>query len=214
MSHDPAHGVVGVLLAGGKSRRMGGGDKSLNLLGGESILSRVITKATPQVQTLILNANGDLDRFADFNLPVVPDVIKGHAGPLAGVLTGMAWAREHAPHAPWIATFPTDAPFFPRDLVASLRESTDLAGDDLACAGSLGRPHPVFGLWPVWLYDNLYQAVVDEGVRKIVEWTGRFRLVEVDFPPNPIDPFHNVNSPEDLAEAEKILAEKILAGSM
>ena len=214
MSHDPGHGVVGVLLAGGQSRRMGGGDKNLNMLGGETILSRVIARAKPQVETLILNANGDSSRFADYDLPVIPDVIEGHAGPLAGVLTGMAWAREHKPHAPWIATFPTDAPFFPRDLIASMREATDLAGDDLACAGSLGRPHPVFGLWPVWLYDNLRQAVVEEGVRKIVEWTGRFRLVEVDFPPNPIDPFHNVNSPEDLAEAEKILADKIAAGTL
>ena len=206
MSHDPAHGVVGVLLAGGQSRRMGGGDKCLRELAGEPILAHVIRRALPQVEKLILNANGEADRFEQFELPVVNDVVGDFAGPLAGVLTGMVWAREHMPHVPWIATFPTDAPFFPTDLVQSLWDATDLAGDDLACAGSLGRRHPVFGLWPVWLYDNLLHTVEQEGVRKIDEWTTRFRLVEVDFPASPIDPFFNLNAPEDLAEAEKIMA--------
>lgn len=206
MSHDPAKGVVGVLLAGGLSRRMGGGDKNLRQLGGQTILSRVIAQARPQVEDLILNANGEAGRFEAFDLPVVPDVIEGYAGPLAGVLTGMAWARDNRPNAPWIVSFPTDAPFFPDDLVDSLRQAVDMAGDDLACAGSMGRPHPVFGLWPVWLYDNLHHAVVVEGVRKIDQWTARHRIVEVDFPADPIDPFFNLNSPEDLARAEKLLA--------
>jgi molybdopterin-guanine dinucleotide biosynthesis protein A len=206
MSHDPAKGVIGVLLAGGKSRRMGGGDKNLRQLGGETILSRVVRQARPQVETLILNANGDASRFEAYDLPIIPDVVGDHAGPLAGVLTGMAWARENKPSAPWVVTFPTDAPFFPDDLVDSLRQAVDMAGDDLACAGSMGRPHPVFGLWPVWLYDRLRHAVVEEGVRKIDEWTARYRIVEVDFPADPIDPFFNLNSPEDLETAEKLIA--------
>ena len=205
MSHQPAKGVVGVLLAGGKSRRMGGGDKNLRQLGGISILDRVIRRARPQVETLILNANGDAARFEEFGLPFVPDIFGDHAGPLAGVLTGMAWAREHAPDAPWIATFATDAPFFPEDLVDSLRQAVDMSGDDLACAGSMGRAHPVFGLWPVWLYDKLHRAVVEEGVRKIDQWTARHRLVEVDFAADPIDPFYNLNTPEDIEAAEKLL---------
>jgi len=208
MSHEPAKGVVGVLLAGGKSRRMGGGDKNLRQLGGETILSRVVRQARPQVESLILNANGDASRFESYELPIVPDVVGDHAGPLAGVLTGMAWARENIPAAPWVVTFPTDAPFFPDDLVDSLRQAVDMAGDDLACAGSMGRPHPVFGLWPVWLYDSLHHAVVEEGVRKIDEWTARYRIVEVDFPADPIDPFFNLNSPEDLEAAEKLIAQR------
>ena len=206
MSHAPGHGIIGVLLAGGQSRRMGGGDKCLRKLNGETILSRIVRRARPQVQHLILNANGDTSRFADQGLSIVKDVIPDHAGPLAGVLTGMEWARENMPEAPWIATFPNDAPFFPDDLVVSMHEAVDLANDDLACAGSLGRRHPVFGLWPVWLCDNLRHAVEEEGVRKIDEWTSRFRLVEVDFPASPHDPFFNINSPEDLAEAEGLVA--------
>jgi molybdopterin-guanine dinucleotide biosynthesis protein A len=206
MSRESVKGVVGVLLAGGQSRRMGGGDKNLRELAGQSILSRVIASARPQVDALILNANGEASRFDAFELPVVADIVGDFAGPLAGVLTGMAWAREHQPAAPWIATFPTDAPFFPTDLVESLLHAVDMAGEDLACAGSLGRAHPVFGLWPVWLYDDLHRALVDEGVRKIDEWTARHRIVEVDFPADPIDPFFNLNSPADLVMAEKLLA--------
>ena len=118
MSPNPAGDVVGVLLAGGLARRMGGGDKCLRTLGGETLLARVIACVRSQVGDLILNANGDPARFADYGLPVVADAVSGHAGPLAGVLTGLEWARAHRPQAGWIATFPTDAPFLPPDLVA------------------------------------------------------------------------------------------------
>jgi molybdopterin-guanine dinucleotide biosynthesis protein A len=195
--------VVGVLLAGGQARRMGGGDKSLRRLGDRTILEHVIERARPQVATLVLNANGDPARFARFGLPVAADVVEGFAGPLAGVLTGIEWARRNRPDCAWIATIATDTPFFPADLVALLGRAVE--GADLACARSGGRAHPVFGLWPVRLAEDLRRAMLGEEVRKVDVWTARYRLAEVDFAVDPIDPFFNTNRPEDLAEAERLL---------
>ncbi len=196
--------VVGVLLAGGRSRRMGGGDKCLETLGGETLLSRALARARPQVGPLLLNANGDPARFADFGLTVAADVVEGFHGPLAGVLTGMDWAARHAPAARRIATFATDAPFFPLDLVDRLLAAAEEAAADLACARSGERSHPVFGLWPVALAGDLRAALVGERLRKIDAWTARHRLVEVPFPTEPFDPFFNINRPENLAEAERL----------
>ena len=200
--------VAGVLLAGGLARRMGGGDKCLRPLAGQTLLARVIARAAPQVGPLILNANGDPARFAPYGLPVVADVVEGHAGPLAGILTALDWAAEHAPHHPLVASFATDAPFLPRDLVAAMVEARDLAGADLACAASGGRAHPVFGLWPVELRADLRDALVEQGERKIDRWTASHRLVEVAFPCDPVDPFFNANREDDLAEAERLIAER------
>jgi molybdopterin-guanine dinucleotide biosynthesis protein A len=204
-ANDAGSGVLGVLLAGGLARRMGGGDKCLRPLGGRTILEHVIDRARPQVAALLLNANGDPGRFARFGLPVAADVVEGFAGPLAGVLTGMEWARAHRQDLPWIVTIATDTPFFPRDLVARLLEAVSVAKADLACAASGGRTHPVFGLWPVRLAEDLREAMVAEDIRKVDVWTARHRLVEVDFPTDPIDPFFNTNRPDDLAEAERLL---------
>ena len=199
--------VAGVLLAGGLARRMGGGDKCLRPLAGETLLARVIARAAPQVGPLILNANGDPARFAPYGVPVVADVVEGHAGPLAGILTALDWAAEHAPHHPLVASFATDAPFLPLDLVETMVEARDLAGADLACAASDGRAHPVFGLWPVELRADLRDALVEQGERKIDRWTASHRLVEVAFPCAPVDPFFNANREDDLAEAERLIAE-------
>lgn len=195
--------VVGVLLAGGQARRMGGGDKCLRPLGERSILAHVIERAWSQVAALVLNANGDPARFAAFGLPVAADVIEGFAGPLAGVLTGMEWALARRPDCAWIATFATDTPFLPGDLVARMCQSVE--GADLACASSNGRANPVFGLWPVRLAAPLRRAMVEEEIRKVDIWTARYRLAQVDFPAEPFDPFFNTNRPEDLAEAEQML---------
>jgi molybdopterin-guanine dinucleotide biosynthesis protein A len=199
--------VLGVLLAGGRARRMGGGDKCLRRLGDRVILARIAERARPQTAALLLNANGDPERFAGFGLPVAPDVVEGFAGPLAGVLTGLEWARRHRPDLPWIATIATDTPFFPRDLVVRMLAAVEAEGADLACAASRGRAHPVFGLWPVRLADDLRRAMLEEEIRKVDLWTARHRLVEVTFPAAPVDPFFNTNRPEDLAEAERLLAE-------
>ena len=199
---------VGVLLAGGLARRMGGGDKCLRPLAGETLLARVIARAAPQVCPLILNANGDPARFASYGLPVVPDVVEGYAGPLAGILTALDWAAENAPHCPLVASFATDAPFLPRDLVETMVEARELASADLACAASGGRAHPVFGLWPVELRADLRDALVEQGERKIDRWTASHRLVEVAFPCDPVDPFFNANREDDLADAERLIAEQ------
>ncbi|HLI10729.1 MAG TPA: molybdenum cofactor guanylyltransferase MobA [Alphaproteobacteria bacterium] len=197
--------IAGILLAGGLSRRMGGGDKCLRVLGGETILARIIRRVRPQVGALVLNANGDGARFADYGLPVRADVVEGYAGPLAGVLTGMAWAKEAAPDCRWLASFACDAPFLPGDLVARLRAEAEAVGADLACAASGGRRHPVFGLWPLRLHDELRRAILDEGIRKVEDWTARYKVAMADFPATPVDPFFNTNRPDDLAEAERLL---------
>jgi molybdopterin-guanine dinucleotide biosynthesis protein A len=195
-----------VLLAGGQSRRMGGGDKCLRPLGGRPILARIVERVRPQVRRLILNANGDPARFADYDLTVVSDSVEGFAGPLAGVLAGLDWAAAHAPDCPVIVTVPTDAPFLPADLVESLWQAVRLQGAELACAASNGQPHPVVGLWPVQLRDDLRRAMTTEEIRKVDLWTARHRLVTVEFPAVTVDPFLNVNRPDDLAAAERLLA--------
>jgi len=198
--------VAGVLLAGGLARRMGGGDKCLRMLGGETILDRIIGRVRPQVDALVLNANGDASRFAATGLPVAPDTIEGFAGPLAGVLAGMDWARENAPECTWLVSIPTDAPFLPLDLVARLQAALQEDGAEMVCAASGGRAHPVVGLWPVALAGALRRAMVEEDIRKVDVWTGRYRLTTVEFSTDPYDPFFNANRPADLEAAERLLA--------
>jgi molybdopterin-guanine dinucleotide biosynthesis protein A len=198
--------VVGLLLAGGQSRRMGGGDKSLRLLGGKPLLAHVIERLEPQVTTLVLNANGDPARFAGFGLPVVADGVPDFAGPLAGVLAGLDWTAANRPDCSHVASVATDAPFLPKNLVRRLAAAMTEAGADLACAASGGRAHPVFGLWPVRLKEDLREALIGEGVRKVDLWTARHKLATVPFADKPVDPFFNANRPDDLEAAAAILA--------
>ncbi|MFZ2004569.1 MAG: molybdenum cofactor guanylyltransferase MobA [Stellaceae bacterium] len=197
--------IIGVLLAGGLARRMGGGDKPLRLLGGRPLLDRVIERLRPQVSGLVLNANGDPARFASYGLPVVADSVPDFAGPLAGILAGLDWTAENRPDCPMIVSVATDAPFLPTDLVARLAEAMAAENADLACAASGGQAHPVIGLWPIRLRDDLRRAVVDEGIRKVDVWTARYRLAKAVFSDQPIDPFFNANRPDDLEEAARLL---------
>lgn len=193
-----------LLLAGGQSRRMGGGDKNLMPLGGVPLLSRVIERAVPAGVPVIINANGDADRFASFGLPVVADVIEGFAGPLAGVLTGLETAATHHGDVTHVVSLATDAPFLPRDLVLQLYNAL-ADGVDIAQVRSNGRRHPVFAIWPVALAPALRQALVEDGLRKIDDFTSKHKCAIVDFEGEP-DPFTNVNSPEDFAQAEAVIA--------
>jgi len=203
--------IAGIVLAGGLSRRMGGGDKCLRPLAGRPLLAHILERARGQVAALALNANGDPERFAMFGLPVVADSIPDFAGPLAGILAGLDWAAAALPQASHVASFAGDAPFLPRDLVARLAAAIAAEDAELACAASAGQAHPVFGLWPLALRAELRQAVAVEGVRKVDQWTARHRLAVVEFPVSPVDPFFNANRPEDLAAAER-LAELSTAG--
>ena len=196
--------TLGLVLAGGLARRMGGGDKALLRIGSATILERVLDRLTPQCSRLILNANGDPKRFAFTGLPVIADEVPDFAGPLAGVLAALDWAATHAPDTAWIASVPGDCPFLPRDLVARLHAARSAADQPLACARSGEWRHPVVGLWPVALRADLRRALVDEDLHKIEVWTARHGIAIADWPVTPVDPFFNVNTPDDAAAADRI----------
>lgn len=201
--------VTGVILAGGLSRRMGGGDKGLLDLGGATMLGRVIDRLRPQVGRLVINANGDAARFGAFGLPVVADATADFPGPLAGILAGMRWSLAHVPAVRHIATVSSDAPFLPTDLVTRLSPAIAGRPDAIVLARSGGDVHPVIALWPVALADDL-QAQLAAGTRKILAWAERHAIAQVDFPQIEIggrwvDPFFNANTPEDLAMARELL---------
>ncbi|MDO9500327.1 molybdenum cofactor guanylyltransferase MobA [Falsiroseomonas sp.] len=200
-----ARGTLAVVLAGGLARRMGGGDKPLRLLAGRPLLDHVLERLRPQVAATILNANGDPARFAAWGLPVVADGMPDHPGPLAGILAALDWAAEAQPAFAWVVSVPGDSPLIPGDLVARLHAARQAAGVPLACARSDGQTHPPIGLWPVALRHDL-RAALTAGERKIDRWTARHGIAHADWPTGPIDPFFNANAPEDLAEAEALLA--------
>ncbi|HWX49515.1 MAG TPA: molybdenum cofactor guanylyltransferase MobA [Roseomonas sp.] len=196
--------TLGVVLAGGLARRMGGGDKPLRPLGGRPLLAHVLERLRPQVATLLLNANGDPARFAAWGLPVVADGLPDYPGPLAGILAALDWAAANRPELAWVASVPGDSPFIPADLVARLHAARAAAAVPLACAHSGGWAHPPIGLWPVALRTELRSAL-EGGERKIDRWTARFGCAEAEWPTAPFDPFFNANTPEELALAESLL---------
>ncbi len=194
--------TVGVILAGGLARRLGGGDKAMRMVGGQTVLARLIRRLGPQVTRLILNANEDAARFAKYGLPVVGDDLPDRPGPLAGVLAGLDWTARFAPDVQWVVTVPGDAPFLPEDLVARLHAARDKA--TLACAASGGRMHPVVTLWPVALRHDLRRALVDEDLHKVGAYVGRNNPAVVEWPVEGVDPFFNVNTQDDLTEADRL----------
>ena len=198
--------IPGVLLAGGLARRMGGGDKPMRTIGGRTLLDRVIARLAPQCDGLILNANGDLARFATFGLPVIADGVADFPGPLAGILAGLDWTAANHPDVEWMLSAAADCPFLPRDLVSRLHNGLAEQGAQLAVAASDGQSHPVIGLWHVSLREELRHALVVEDVRRIDRWTARYRLATVTWPVTPLDPFFNANTVEDIAEAERLAA--------
>jgi molybdopterin-guanine dinucleotide biosynthesis protein A len=204
-------GGLGVVLAGGLARRMGGGDKPLRQIGGRTILARVIERLKPQCECLLLNANGDPKRFASFDLPVIADGVGNHPGPLAGILAALDWAAANRPGAQWILSAPGDCPFLPRDLAARLGQGLEVQRAELAVAASRGRSHPVIALWSVTLRDALRHALVVEGARRVQDWTSRYRVATVVWAAAPVDPFFNANTIDDLAEAERLAGIEDLA---
>ena len=207
--------IPGIILAGGLSRRMGGGDKGLLMLGKTTIIERVIDKILPQVGSLAININGDSSRFPDYKLPIIPDGIKGYLGPLSGILAGMEWAFKNGNR--YIATVAADTPFLPDDLIKRLHAmvksknlnigiaaSRILSGDDVFI-------HPTFGIWEVALKDDLRDALAND-TRKIMFWAKKFKLDYYYFDTSDklSDPFFNINTPDDLEEAKYRLKKGIL----
>jgi molybdenum cofactor guanylyltransferase len=198
--------TLGVLLAGGLARRMGGGDKPMRTISGRTILERVIARLKPQCDGLILNANGEPSRFSTFGLTVVGDDVPGYPGPLAGILAALDWTAANRPGIEWVLSAAGDCPFLPRDLVARLQAARAAENAQLAVAASGEQSHPVIGLWRVALRDELRQALVVEDIRKIDRWTARYALATVTWSVQPLDPFFNANTIEDIAEAERLAA--------
>jgi molybdenum cofactor guanylyltransferase len=203
--------IIGILLAGGLGRRLGGGDKPLKKLGGIPLLAHAARALQPQCQSLIVSANGDLERFSKFGLPVVADDLRG-AGPLAGILASLEWIAAHDPDAPLAMSAPADTPFLPDDLVARL-EGARQGGAAIACASSGGRLHPAVALWPVALRGALRRAMVEGNVRKVETFERNCGAAIADWPATPYDPFFNVNDPQDLLTAEEILLSREEAAS-
>jgi molybdenum cofactor guanylyltransferase len=201
----PSAPTIGLILAGGLARRMGGGDKARIRIGGSTILQRVLTRLTPQCARVIINANGDPARFADTGLPVIADDVPGFAGPLAGILAGLDWAAANAPDVTDIVSVPGDCPFLPTELVQRLQAARSAEQKPLACARSGDWRHPVVGLWPVALRADLRHAVTVEDLHKIEIWTARHSVAIAAWPDKPVDPFFNINTPADITEAERIV---------
>jgi molybdopterin-guanine dinucleotide biosynthesis protein A len=191
---------------------MGGADKAFLKLGGETLIERAIARAAPQVNELVINANGDLSRFMEFGLPVIEDRVGGFLGPLAGILSGLDWVRANRPKARWLASFACDCPFFPRDLVERLTAKAESKKALVAVAASGerhpsgGRHHPVFAVWSTAIDATSESVLKVEGSRKMDDFIARFPNTRVEFPSDPLDPFFNINAPEDLKRAEALIA--------
>jgi molybdopterin-guanine dinucleotide biosynthesis protein A len=206
MSDLPVPATFGLILAGGLARRMGGGDKAKIEIGGVSILDRVLATLSGQCTGIAINANGDPKRFAECGVPVIPDNVEGFVGPLAGILAGLDHLAAQNTGIEWMLSVPGDCPFLPDDLVERLHQARRKmgAGVPLACARSGEWRHPVVGLWPVALREDLRRALTVEDLRKIEVWTARHGIAVADWPADPVDPFFNVNTPDDAKRAQEL----------
>lgn len=191
--------VYGMVLAGGLSRRMAGTDKALIVVDGLPLVLRAAKRLAPQVSSVLINRNCRDEKLDFAEILVRADVVGEYWGPLAGILTGLEWARERGGDAAWLCSVAVDTPFFPDDLVARLSAGLDLSRDVAAIAASAGRLHPVFGLWSVRLADGLRQALVSGGERRVMAWAQSLPAQIVTWPIEPCDPFTNINTPSELS---------------
>ena len=198
--------MIGIVLAGGRATRMGGGDKGSRAVAGRPVIDRGVATLREQCDQVVINANGDPQRFARFGHPVIADDAAGQPGPLAGILAGLDHAAAVHPGSPFVVTVPTDTPFLPVDLVARLQDARIADRADIVCARSAGSAHPVVALWSVAVRADLRHALVELGIRRVRDVIERHAVAYVTWPVDPIDPFFNINTPEDLATAERIAA--------
>jgi len=200
--------IIGVILSGGLSRRMGNRDKSFLPLANKPLFEHVLGRFSPQCSSVIISCNGHNEQLSSYHLPIIKDSLDGFLGPLAGLLASMEWVQQHQPETQWIATVPVDTPFLPTNLVASLYQSIHDNHSTIACATSNQRTHPVIGLWPVKLLSELRIALTEQDIRQVGLWTSHYKVSHPDFSNQTIDPFFNINCHEDLIEAE-VLYDKL-----
>ena len=196
--------AIGAILAGGLARRLAGANKAMLDIGGSTVLTRLIARLSPRVGRIVLNTNGNPGLFAGLGLTVIADSLPDHPGPLAGILAALEWAAAEGSGTEWVVTVPCDTPFLPADLAERLHAARSRDNAVLACAASAGRTHPVAALWPVTLAPALRQAIIEQNVRKVSRFTDRYSRAIAEWGTDPVDPFFNVNTAEDLAEAQRL----------
>jgi len=197
------HNILGAILAGGQSRRMGK-DKLFLELNNKKLIEHTIDKVKKYLKQIIIITNQNNEFFFKNNLTTVKDCIEGQLGPLVGILTAMKWAKENLSKCSWIATFPCDTPFFPESIIESFIEESEKKESLILCASSHGRKHNIFGLWSLDLYDKLKDDLINKKVRKVQDWTEKNKIKNLEFKFKDYDPFFNINTEEDLEFAKKL----------
>jgi len=195
--------ILGAILAGGQSKRMGK-DKLFLEFNNKKLIEHTIDKVKKYLKKVIIITNQDNEFFSKNNLITVKDCIEGQLGPLVGILTAMKWAKENLSKCSWIATFPCDTPFFPESIIESFIEESEKKESLILCASSHGRKHNIFGLWSLDLYDKLKDDLINKKVRKVQDWTEKNKIKNLEFKFKDYDPFFNINTEEDLEFAKKL----------
>jgi len=195
--------ILGAILAGGQSKRMGK-DKLFLEFNNKKLIEHTIDKVKKYLKKVIIITNQDNEFFSKNNLTTVKDCVEGQLGPLVGILTAMKWAKENLNKCSWIATFPCDTPFFPESIIKSFIEESEKKESLILCASSHGRKHNIFGLWSLDLYDKLKNDLINKKIRKVQDWTEKNKIKNLEFKFKNYDPFFNINTEEDLAVAKKI----------
>ena len=198
------HNILGAILAGGKSKRMGK-DKLFLELNNKMLIEHTIIKVEKYLKDIIIITNQKNEYFSKKNLKTVEDCIEGQLGPLVGILTAMKWAKENLKECSWIATFPCDTPFFPETIIKKFIEKSKKKDSLLLCASSHGRKHNIFGLWSLDLYEKLKDDLINNKIRKVQDWTEKHKITNVEFDFKEYDPFFNINTLDDLETAKKIV---------
>ena len=197
------HNILGAVLAGGQSKRMGR-DKLFLELNNKKLIEYTTDKVKKYLKKVIIITNQDNEFFSKNNLITVKDCIEGQLGPLVGILTAMKWAKENLSKCSWIATFPCDTPFFPESIIKSFIEESKKKESLILCASSHGRKHNIFGLWSLDLYDKLKDDLINKKVRKVQDWTEKNKIKNLEFKFKDYDPFFNINTEKDLEFAKKL----------
>jgi len=197
------HNILGAILAGGQSKRMGK-DKLFLEINNKKLIEHTIDKVKKYLKEVIIITNQDNEYFSKNNLITVKDCIEGQLGPLVGILTAMKWAKENLTKCSWIATFPCDTPFFPESIIKNFIHESKKKESLILCASSHGRKHNIFGLWSLDLYGKLQDDLINKKVRKVQDWTEKNKIKNLEFKFKDYDPFFNINTQEDLEFAKKL----------